>query len=154
MWFKKSPEKLLESESPFDAVFGLTDRLRKKKDFSTYTNAERMLWCLDVLYMESENGSIEQYAANSSGDLFEETRNHLDVIKAVKAREALDELDKLLNGKMRSSRSDRIEAISTARSLDELGFEKRTRELTESLDWEEIFSAAVDYLREHKDELI
>lgn len=154
MWFQKSPEKLLESQSPFDAVFGLVDRLRKKKDFSTYTSAERMLWCLNLLYTESENGSIEQYAANSSGDLFEETRCHLDLIKAVKARDALDNLDKLLNGKMRSSRNDRIEAISIARSLDETIFEKRTRELTDSLDWEEIFSAAVAYLREHKDELV
>lgn len=152
MLFRKSQDKVLSQESPKKIVFDVVERIGRKKKYTEYRDAEKMVWCLNMLFSESKNGTLEQYAANSSGDLFAETRTYLEAIKASQARETLDSLNNLLNGKMGLSRNDRIEAISIARSLDEQRFEERIRELTESLNWEDIFSAAVAYLREHKDE--
>ena len=154
MFFSKSPDKILAQESPKKIVFDVVERLGRKKKYTDYRDAEKMVWCLNLLFSESKNGTLEQYAANSSGDLFAETRAYLETIKASKARETLDSLNRLLDGKMGSSRNDRIEAISVARSLDCQGFEEQIRELTDSLNWKEIFLAAVAYLREHKDEWV
>jgi hypothetical protein len=153
MWFRKSIDELLECDSPYNAVSGLIGRIQKKKNLSDLTNAEQMLRCLNVLFSESENGTLEQYAANSSGDLFNDTLRHLETINATAACEALSNLNALLNGKMHLPRKSRLEEISMMRSRDEQGFEARIRELTDALDWDKIFSSAVIYLRQNKQEL-
>ena len=97
MFFRKSSEKILAQESPKKVVFDVVERLGRKREYADYRDAEKMVWCLNLLFAESKNGTLEQYAANSSGDLFEDTRTYLEAIKAFKAQEILEDLNRLLN---------------------------------------------------------
>ena len=80
-------------------------------------------------------------------------KNNTDTSNRLKALENYRDLYIRFRLKVQAAHDLKMDTLPNQKA-DLKGFEEQIRELTDSLNWKEIFLAAVAYLREHKDEWV
>lgn len=149
MIFRKSAKEILEQDDPFIVVNDLSSRLRKSKmTFDHFTHHQKVFWTVRVLFSETNNGTIEQWAANSSGNLYRETSDSLNAIGAHEAILLIERFNSLIDLKMSSDRDVRIDQIEHSRRNNP-NFEDEVRCITKELREanRSVYQSLVSFLR-------
>jgi len=156
--FFRSPRKILEKESPIQALSDLDMRttpwfFSKPRPYSEYSREEKLIRYFHIIHGEAMNGTLDQFLSNSSGNLFHEIRDFLKLIDATEGITVMDELEKLIGGTVESDRSER--KVRLMRYWDTEPYNQRIRELTTQWKtaWPGICEKAVFHLKKHVDQI-
>lgn len=113
---------------------------------------DQLVWDIEDLVMETDNGLLLQWLTNSSGDRYDITVDHLHKIGAVKARDIILSLkDFFPNGLIPLSQEERRAALAMEQmsdgEFDE--FDERFEEPSETLlsGCEDLYGCAIEYLQ-------
>jgi hypothetical protein len=151
MWFKQTPEKLLSQPDVKRVVNDLVARIKPDSVFEKLSRPEQVLLLVYRLRAETLNGTLEQYLANSSGDMFSDALNALGEIGATKTQTILAEVGRWFpEGQPSPSRAERSDQIDNLRAAHgDQTFELKVRQSTDALaaTFSEMLDCLVKYLR-------
>jgi hypothetical protein len=150
MLFKGKVEGILSKKTGQDAIMEIDELLTPVffKNPARLTQPEKNVVFIEQLEHEVNNGGIDQFFVNSSGDNAEETINALREIKSVKFLKILETAVQQFPGaKPPKDRDERLEVME--------GIEDKTGPVWSSLDnefykyEEDIYGLLTDYIQKN-----
>ncbi|MGL4419036.1 MAG: DMP19 family protein [Gemmataceae bacterium] len=140
----------------FRAVRELIERkLVKPSGYDLLCLGEKLLWAIQLLMWEVNNGGFDQYITNSSGDLAQETIGYLKLIEAKSTGKLLEEVANIFpNGVIPDDREKRCQSFSKWKNKAP----KKASSLLKKLDdaffaWtEDLTHLTLAYIRTHRED--
>jgi len=148
MLFGGKVETILKSKTGQDAIMAVDNLLTPifYKKPKSLTQSERNIVYIEELEREVNNGGLDQFFVNSSGDYAEETINALKQIRSVRFLKILETaVEQFPNAKPPKDRDERLEVMER--------IEDKTASIWNALDDEfykydeDIYSLMIEYIR-------
>jgi hypothetical protein len=143
----------------FEALLALRSRIEERLqgsyDLSQLVWGERLILRVIEFDMEAQNGGVDQYLSNSSGDHAEEMKAMLRVIGADQALTALETLCACLPGGIApTNREERNALMNAAMEADEGSYVVAMNEATDQYlaGHRELYDRTLDYVEAHRTE--